>query len=73
MLEFLFSPLVFLLVNSLEVGNEWFWNFVLNELKKLFPYRNYNRAIETPEDIIPDEIEDLIEALKKKCNDVGSR
>ncbi len=41
-------------------------------LKKLFPNRNYNRAIETPEDIIPEEIENLIEALKKKCNDVAA-
>ncbi len=55
-----------------EVGNERFWNFVLNKLRKLFPNRNYNRAMETPEDIIPEEIEDLIEALKKKCNEVAA-
>lgn len=55
-----------------EVGNERFWHFVLDGLKNLFPNRNYNRAIETPEDIIPEEIENLIEALKKKCNEVAA-
>ena len=55
-----------------EVGNERFWEFVIYKLLELFPHRNYNRAIKTPQDIIPEEVEDLIETLKKKCNEVAA-
>lgn len=53
-----------------EAGNKKFWNFCLDKLKGLWKNRNYNRAINIPEDIIPEEIEDFIEDLKEKCNDV---
>ena len=52
------------------VGNEKFWNFVMKKLGE-FPTRNYNRAINTPIDVIPQEIEDFLTALKRKCNTVA--
>ena len=53
-----------------KVGNEQFWNFILEELSKLFPIRNYNRAIEIPEFIFPKEIESFLEGLKIKLNKI---
>ncbi len=52
------------------VGNEHFWNFCLGKLKELFPNRNYNRAIEVPQDLIPEEVEDFINDVKKICNKI---
>jgi hypothetical protein len=31
-----------------QVGDERFWNFIMDEVKARFPTRNYNRAIKTP-------------------------
>ena len=53
-----------------KVGNEQFWNFILEELGNLFPIRNYNRAIEIPEFIFPKEIESFFEGLKIKLNKI---
>jgi len=32
----------------------------------LFPHRNYNREIETPEFVMPKQIEDFIKVIKEK-------
>ena len=53
-----------------EVGNERFWNFCLAKLEGLWKNRNYRRAIVIPQDVIPEQIEEFIEDLKEKCNEV---
>ena len=53
-----------------KVGSEQFWNYILEELNRLFPMRNYNRAIDIPESIFPKEIESFLERLKVKMNKV---
>jgi len=53
-----------------KVGNEPFWNFILEELNSLFPVRNYNRAIEMPEFFLPKEIESLLDKLKTKLSKI---
>jgi hypothetical protein len=53
-----------------EVGNERFWNFCLDKLKGLWKNRNYNRAISIAQDVVPEQIEEFIEDLKEKCNEV---
>lgn len=40
-----------------EVGNEKFWEFILEKLEDLWENRNYRRAIKTPKGIVPDAIE----------------
>ena len=56
-----------------EVGNEQFWTFILKKLEELWENRNYKRAIQTPEGIVPDAIKDLNKALRLKCNEVVGR
>jgi hypothetical protein len=46
------------------VGNEKFWNFILDELDDTFLYRNYNRSIDVPEYVSPKEIDDLLAKIK---------
>jgi hypothetical protein len=53
-----------------KVGSEQFWNYILEELSRLFPIRNYNRAIDIPESIFPKEIESFVETLKVKINKI---
>ena len=36
-----------------EVGNERFWDFIINKLKRLFTTRDYTRAINIPSYITP--------------------
>ena len=55
-----------------EVGNEGFWNFCLSKLKGLWKNRNYNRAINIPQNILPKQIEEFVEDIKEKCNEVTS-
>ncbi len=55
-----------------EVGNAAFWNFVLEKIGKLWETRNYTRAIQPPKGIVPDIIENLNKALRKKCNEVAA-
>ena len=53
-----------------NVGSERFWNFIVDELGNLFPYRNYNRAIEIPEYFLPKEIESVFENIKVKIRKI---
>jgi hypothetical protein len=46
------------------VGNEKFWNFILEELDDTFPDRDYNRAIDIPGYVPPKEIDDLLTKVK---------
>jgi hypothetical protein len=48
------------------VGNKRFWSFIIEKLGFLFPYRDYNRAIDTPEFVMPKRIEYFIQAIKEK-------
>jgi hypothetical protein len=49
-----------------RVGNKALWGFVIRMLTKRFPTRNYNRAINVPDYVIPTELEKLNELIKKK-------
>ena len=46
-----------------EVGNEEFWNYIIEKLEEIFPNRNYNRAIKVPEYILPEIFEDFKESV----------
>ena len=52
-------------------GNEIFWNFLKSKLEELFPNRDYNRAIQVPEYVMPTEVEDLIAKLENKGVEVA--
>lgn len=49
-----------------NVGNKRFWKFIIEKLNHLFPHRDYNRAVNTPEFVMPEQIENFIKALKEK-------
>ena len=49
-----------------KAGNEALWDFVIHKLIEIFPTRNYNRAINVPNYIIPTELAKLNETIKKK-------
>ena len=40
-------------------GSERFWKYLKTQLEYLFTNRDYNRAIEVPNYVMPEEIEDL--------------
>ena len=42
-----------------KVGIEKFWDFIIDELKREFPHRNYTRAIDVPKYALPKEIKDF--------------
>jgi hypothetical protein len=48
-----------------QVGDERFWEYIIHQLKKLYPKRNYNRAISLPERYSKEKSELLPEATKK--------
>ncbi len=47
--------------------NPRFWRFILSKLQERYPTRNYNRAINVPEYVIPTMIESLIQNVQKKA------
>ena len=49
-----------------KVGNEPFWQFIVDKLTEEFPTRDYNRAIVVPRYVDPDELIDLVVALRDK-------
>lgn len=55
-----------------HVGNERFWEWVLDKLEQQFPTRNYNRVISLPEayQYTPDEIDDLNIKVKNYISDM---
>ena len=48
-------------------NNAIFWRFILFKLQKRFPTRNYNRAIDIPEYVIPDCVEELNDIIREKA------
>jgi hypothetical protein len=42
-----------------KVGNKPFWNYVIHNLVKQFPKRNYNRSIHVPKFVMPDIISEF--------------
>lgn len=47
-------------------GSERFWKYLKTQLEYLFTNRDYNRAIEVPNYVMPEEIEDLVAKLENK-------
>jgi hypothetical protein len=47
--------------------NAIFWEFILSKLKYKFPTRDYNRAIDIPEYVMPSCLEVLNQKVHKKC------
>ncbi|MGI9011840.1 MAG: hypothetical protein ACR2F1_11730 [Nitrososphaeraceae archaeon] len=52
------------------VGNEKFWNYILEELDKVFKTRNYNRAIDVPTHVKPKKFEAFIEDMTNKFSEI---
>lgn len=52
------------------VGNARFWDFVIDRLKKEFPTKNYNRAINVPSSVIPEPLEKLTKIVNRKVTKV---
>ena len=48
---------------QLNNDNERFWDYILKELDREFPTRNYNRAIEVKEYVMPKMIDDFISSV----------
>ena len=46
--------------------NAKFWEFILSKLQERFPTRNYNRAINVPEYVMPTTIESLNKMVREK-------
>ena len=44
-----------------------FWKFILSKLEDKFPTRDYNRAINIPEYVMPSCLEVLNEQVREKC------
>ncbi len=55
-----------------KVGSERFWNFILNELDKKFPNRNYNRAITISEYVLPKTVDNFIANIQNKISELQS-
>jgi hypothetical protein len=47
-------------------NNAIFWQFIHFKLQERFPTRNYNRAIDIPEYVIPDCVEELNDIVREK-------
>ncbi len=52
------------------VGNARFWAFVIDKLKKEFPIKNYNRAINIPSSVIPEPLEKLTNIVNREVTKV---
>jgi hypothetical protein len=48
-------------------NNAKFWEFVRFKFQERFPTRNYNRAIDIPEYVIPDCVEELNDLVREKA------
>jgi hypothetical protein len=48
-------------------NNARFWEFILDKLEEKFPTRNYNRAIDIPEYVIPDCVVELNDIVREKA------
>jgi hypothetical protein len=48
------------------VGNARFWAFIVDRLKKEFPTKNYNRAVNIPSSVIPKPLEELTKIVNRK-------
>lgn len=51
-----------------EVGNTAFWKYVIQNLTKQFPKRNYNRSIQVPKFVVPDVISEFLDKIKNKTS-----
>jgi hypothetical protein len=47
--------------------NAAFWKFILSKLQEKFPTRDYNRAIDIPEYVMPSCLEELNQQVREKC------
>ena len=47
--------------------NAKFWEFILSKIEDKFPTRDYNRAIDIPEYVMPSCLEELNEQVREKC------
>jgi hypothetical protein len=52
------------------VDNARFWAFIVDRLKKEFPIKNYNRAINIPSIVIPEPLEKLTKIVNRKVTKV---
>jgi viroplasmin and RNaseH domain-containing protein len=53
-----------------QVGNQIFWNFIMDKLEKKFTTRDYTRAIDIPDYIAPKGIKEITDALAKKGSQI---
>ncbi|HYV51768.1 MAG TPA: DUF2399 domain-containing protein [Candidatus Eisenbacteria bacterium] len=53
-----------------KVGNPRFWDFIIYNLNKKFPRRDYNRSVKVPEYVILPELEDLAEKVNHKVSEI---
>ena len=51
-----------------KVGNPAFWKYVIHNLTKQFPKRNYNRSIQVPKFVVPDAIIEFLDKIKSKTS-----
>ena len=42
-----------------QVGNQRFWNFIMDKLEKIFTTRDYTRAIDIPDYVAPKGIKEI--------------
>lgn len=55
-----------------EVGNEKFWNYIIEKLDQIFPNRNYNRSIDVKDYVLPNEVDNLIINIHNKVSGLQS-
>ena len=51
-----------------EVGNEKFWNYIIEKLEQIFPNRNYNKSIDVKDYVLPKEVDNLITNIHNKVS-----
>lgn len=53
-----------------KVGNQRFWEYIVEMLIDQFPTRDYNRAIKVPTYVFPDVLDDLADSLRRKTTEI---
>jgi hypothetical protein len=69
--EFLYLSNKRIEINSIktQVGTEAFQKWIVHKIQGLFPTRDYNRAIETGEAVVPDELKGYFDDITAKIQD----
>jgi Protein of unknown function C-terminus (DUF2399) len=68
--EFLYQERVELDAILAKVGDERYFQYILDTLKELYPIRNYTRAIEIPSDELEAKHEESLDLIKARVKEV---